>query len=58
MFENFPTIDAFFEEVNRMKLGLEILNDVWNDIGPYNMGEVSKETLTKLHRFFKFDDSE
>ena len=58
MFDNFPAIDKLFDEINRLKLALEILNDVWADIGPYNTGQVSQETLTKLHRFFNFDDSE
>ncbi len=36
----------------------DLLQRVWLDIGPYNSGKVSPETLRRLNNFQEFDDSE
>jgi hypothetical protein len=37
---------------------LEMLEDLWCDVGPYNREPITQKTLYKLQDLFEFDDSE
>ena len=51
-------LDQLLIEMQKLKIAKELLDDVYRDIGPYNTGKVTRETLNKLQKFYKFDDSE
>lgn len=52
-------VDELMDIFGRYKLMEEILQDFWNDVGPYG-GTVTYEndSLRKLRDFIGFDDSE
>lgn len=52
------TLSEEQDRTQRMVDGLHLLEVVWLDIGPYNRGPVSEETLRLLRDYFEFDDSE
>lgn len=37
---------------------LDLLEKVYNEIGPYNDGKISNLTLNRLNVFFNFNDGE
>jgi len=37
---------------------LEVLENIWCDVGPYNREEISQHTIYKLQDLFEFDDGE
>lgn len=52
------TINNFLEEINRLQQAEELLDKIWQEIGPYETGKISNETMIKLQKYMGFDDSE
>lgn len=59
---NFDTLlDAQHERRDheeQMVQALELLHTVWLELGAYDTGELTEQTLNQLNDFFDFDDSE
>lgn len=51
-------LEKFLDEFEHLKEARELLEKVYIEIGPYNDGGLSEETLMRLRAFFEFDDSE
>lgn len=51
-------LDNFIEEIQRLQKGIELLNDIWTDIGTYGENKVEPLTLSRIHDYFGFDDNE
>lgn len=52
------TIETVIAELQRLLTALDILKQVWAEVGPYRHSMVSEETVNKMREFFDFDDSE
>ena len=50
--------EAYKRHIAKLEEARDLLEEVWNEYGAYGRGEISLATRVKLHRFFKFDDSE
>jgi hypothetical protein len=50
-------LDKLLEEINRLKLAEEILNDVLLELGQNQTG-LSSDTIVKIYNYFKYDDDE
>ena len=46
------------QKLQKLAEGMELLEKVWIEIGPYGQGKVSDQTASKLSSYFQFDDSE
>lgn len=51
-------IEKLIQELQKLRAALEILEQIWREVGPYHTNEVSKESVNKMREFFEFDDSE
>ena len=54
----FPPIENFLHDIKDLQEAYRILESIWLESDPYVGGQISKESLDKMRRFFKFDDSE
>jgi len=52
------TINKLMDELDTLRSGCRLLEDVYLEYGPYGDGEISDELRRKINNFFKFDDSE
>ena len=50
-------LDKLLEEIQHLKAAKELLEKVWNELGPYT-DRLTDRTRIELQRFFNFDDSE
>lgn len=53
-------IEEFQAELNKLKEGCTLLEEIWNWCGPYGLLKepIPEELLIQLQRYFDFDDSE
>jgi hypothetical protein len=51
-------IDKLLEELNRLQEAEALLKEIYSEIGPYNKAPIWDQTMTRLNKYFKFDDSE
>jgi L-ribulose-5-phosphate 3-epimerase UlaE len=52
-------LDKLLEEVSRLAQARELLDEIWTHFGPYGTGEpMPVQLISKLQRYFRFDDSE
>ena len=58
MLKEFKNITNMQKEMEELLEAYDILEQVWLNIGPYNDGKVSNETLRRINNLMKFDDSE
>jgi hypothetical protein len=66
MLDEFPAIDKFMEELERLKLAHKLLEELYYAIGNYEISRILNEspyTFTqnlsiRIDDFFGFDDSE
>ena len=54
----FDTIDKLLDDIERLKEGYKLLEDVYLEHGPYGQDPISDELRNKINNFFGFDDSE
>lgn len=54
---NEVTYDNLIASLERSRDAHELLELIWNELGPYN-NVLSQETTQKLQKYFEFDDSE
>lgn len=52
------TWDALTAHVARLEKGNELLEKLYQQIGPYQEGKVEDRTWSEVRDFFAFDDSE
>jgi|LakMenEpi03Aug12_release.lakeMendotaPanAssembly.Ray.scaffolds.fasta_scaffold187441_3 hypothetical protein len=53
-----PKIDKFIDEIFFLKSSHKLLENLFDEIGPYKHGEISSELWYKVCNHFNFDDSE
>ena len=51
-----PNIDNLFEEINRLKTGVQLLEELWSELGPYV--SVPIKLSYRINKFLGHDDSE
>jgi hypothetical protein len=56
--EETRTVNKLIDEMQRLKLGCQLLEEVFLGVGPYGDGEIPDELRYKINNFFYFDDSE
>lgn len=53
------SLKSFVMEMEKLSLAYNLLEKIFNEIGPYRTNEkISNETWFEVCRFFNFDDSE
>lgn len=52
------TLSSLLEAIGNLQQAQEILEQIFVEVGPHQSGVISKETMIKLCRYMKFDDSE
>lgn len=50
-------LQDFIEQLSTVSEGLDLLEQIYMELGPYT-NVLSSPLVTRLHKFFKFDDSE
>lgn len=50
--------DELAEEIADLRAAKALLEEVWDEVGPYNNGPIPDTTLAKMQKYFHFDDSE
>ena len=54
-----PALDAMQQEIEKLRYGNRLLEDVWRELGPYDFPrDFPLELKVKIADFFGFDDSE
>jgi hypothetical protein len=51
-------IDAFIEQLEKLKKAHELLHKIFVEVGPYGNDRMNQSTVFELQRYFNFDDSE
>jgi hypothetical protein len=52
------SIDNLLEDIKKMRVATELLENLWAELGPYRTNKISEETWDKVRNFFNFDDGE
>lgn len=51
-------IDEFLAEISKLQDAAKLLEDIYSQVGPYNNGTIDDKTISKMQKYFNFDDSE
>ena len=55
---NIDRINSLIDDIERLKAGYKLLEDIYLEVGPYESKKIPEELCYKMREFFGFDDSE
>ena len=58
MLTKMEPLEKFLENIDRLKLAYELLEQVWLEHCPYGQDPIPDKLRYKINDFFNFDDSE